>query len=101
MSTDTVDSTLDEVEKVRENLIAKLPWYKRVHRRYFTGDAFWAYNISSLMTWPQAFGAGLIATKLWASWVVKYPAATAVATKAWSYVASAAAGAWAIVTHAA
>jgi len=96
---DSNEKMLDDVDRAREGLIKKLPWYKRIYRRYFTGDAFWAYNISSLMTWPQAFAAGLLSAKLWAGWVVKYPAATSALAKGWGWVTSAAAGAWGIFSH--
>ena len=98
MSAKTIGTTLDKMDEQREELIVRLPWYKRLHRRYLTGDAFWAYNISSLLTWPQAFGAGLIFSKLWAGWLIKYPAATAVATKFWGFVTTAAAAVWAVLS---
>ena len=90
---------LDEVDAQREKLIVRLPWYRRFIRRYMTGDAFKAYNISTLMTWPTAFTAGMGSAKLWASAVIKFPSGTAFLTKLWAGVTSLAVGAWNIVTH--
>lgn len=96
-----VSSDLDQVDAVREELMLKLPWYKRPFRRYLTGDAFVAYNLSSLFTWPQGIGVGFALSKLWAGWLITHPGPTTFVIKAWGYITSAAVGAWSIVTHSA
>ena len=99
MPIDVVGSQLDSLEEERKKLLAKLPWYKRFYRRYMTGDSFWAYQISSVMTWPQALVAGFALNKLWAGWVVTYPTATGLVTKVWGGVTTTAAGVWQVITH--
>ena len=99
MSTESVTASLDAIDEAREELVLKLPWYKRPFRRYLTGDAFWAYNVSSLMTWPQAFTVGFSFKALWAGWILKYPAATAFLAKVWGAITSAMVGAYNVVVH--
>lgn len=89
MSTNTIVQHLDSVDGVREGLLSKLPFFTRIRRRYLTGDAFKAYNISTVMTWPGAFGTGLAFNKLWAGWVVTHPAITGALVKAWGAVVTA------------
>lgn len=98
MSTDTIVQKLNDVDKTRERLISKLPWFTRMRRRFWTGDAFKAYNISTVMTWPGAFITGLSFSKLWASWVITHPAATAFAAKIWGVIVALFAAAVAIVS---
>ena len=99
MSAKVIIEELDSIDEAREVLIEKLPWWRRFIRRYMTGDAFKAYNISSAMTWPTAFGTGLGASKMWAGWVTTHPVATGFLTKCWGTVTSVLAAAWGIVTH--
>ncbi len=94
-----VEAVLDAVDEKREGLLMQLPWYKRFNRRYMKGDSFWSYHISSLVTWPQGIAVGFTLSKVWGSWVVSHPTATAAVVKVWGFITSAFTAGYNIVTH--
>jgi hypothetical protein len=93
-----VEQELDGLDERREELIVKLGWWKRVKRRYLTGDSFKSYQISSLMTWPQAFTAGLSASVLWGKFSLAFPVAATLLTKVWGGITTTLAAIGAFIT---
>ena len=90
MSTDTsILIDLQNADEQVKTLEQKLPWYKRFNRRYLTGSAFTAWQISSLFTWVKAvftmkflFGGKNLAMAL----STKYPVAYNIGTAVWGKV---------------
>lgn len=83
MSIDELNE-LSKVERARAELIKKLPFFKRLKKKYMTGDSFWAYHFGGLTTWPTAFPLGVAAgstgfvAKLAPLWGLAVKAGTAV-----------------------
>lgn len=90
MSTSTaspLDLELKLADEAVKKLEKKLPWYKRLNRKYLTGSAFVAWQVSSLFTWVKAgftavllFGKSNLALAL----ATKYPLMYSVGTTAWN-----------------
>ena len=55
------ESRLDELDAQKNVHMQKLKFFKRMKRRFMTGDSLWAWNISTVATWPSAGGAGFAA----------------------------------------
>jgi hypothetical protein len=80
---------LQEADEVIKDLEKKLPWYKRIGRRYMTGGAFVAWQISSVFTWVKAgFTAVFLFGKsnLTMALATKYPVAYNLCSAAWSKI---------------
>lgn len=80
MSTDEA-VRLSELDKERDILIGRLPWWKKFYRRFMTGDSFVAWNLSSVFSWVAAFPAGFTAGLSATALAAKYPAAWATVVK--------------------
>ena len=88
---------LDRLDEHRNAELSKLPFFKRMKRRYTTGDAFVAWNISTVATWPSAFPAGVAAGAAG----FKLSMITSGLAKAWGATTTAFAAVVNLVTHAA
>ena len=81
---------LDELDVQKNIHMQELKFWKRMRRRFMTGDSLWAWNISTVCTWPSAGGAGFAAGMVGpAFFATKWASLSAAVGKAWGVVCTA------------
>lgn len=91
---------LDELDAQKNIQMQHLKFWKRMKRRFMTGDSFLAWNISTVATWPSAGGFGYAAGLVGpAFFTAKWASLSATAGKLWGFVCSATGAVFHMVAH--